>query len=64
MLALLLLLLLSVVCCLAAGCANVNPLGLARAVADSPEKYMAMGFLCFVLFTQRASERASRRERE
>jgi len=40
-----------VVCCLPAACANVNPLGLARAVADSHEKYMAMGFLCFVLFS-------------
>jgi len=28
-----------------------------RAVADSPEKYMAMGFLCFVLFS-RAPRRA------
>lgn len=59
-----------------AACANVNPLGLARAVADSLEKYMAMGFLCFVLFsythtdthtytpTLTGSKRARARERE
>lgn len=66
----------ALLCCLRcfAACANVNPLGLARAVADSLEKYMAMGFLCFLLFsyththtytpTLAGSKRARARARE
>lgn len=66
----------ALLCCLRcfAACANVNPLGLARAVADSLEKYMAMGFLCFVLFSyththtytgwQQKSESEREREKE
>jgi len=35
-----------------------------RAVADSPEKYMAMGFLCFVLFSRAPRKNTLVRKRE